>query len=165
MKTELFNQVETTTNELIQLIDSLSEEQLNKIPFEGSWTAAQVGDHLLKSYSVAETLSGNIKTTERNPEEKTEIIKKVFLDFNTKMESPGFIIPSDTLIAKTDLLMALKNRIDQLKEIIRTQDLSQTCLDFSIPGLGEFTRSEWLYFMVYHSQRHIHQLKNICTFI
>ncbi|MBE7179216.1 MAG: DinB family protein, partial [Mucilaginibacter polytrichastri] len=43
----------------------------------------------------------------------------------------------------------------------RDMDLSMLCLGFDFPGLGFLTRYEWLYFNIYHTQRHIRQLRNI----
>ena len=41
---KLFYSVDNVTSELLALVSSFSDEELNQIPFEGSWTAAQVGD-------------------------------------------------------------------------------------------------------------------------
>jgi hypothetical protein len=35
------------------------------------------------------------------------------------------------------------------------------CMEFDFPGFGHLTRYEWLKFIVFHTQRHIHQLKQI----
>lgn len=158
---ELFEAVDKTTMELVQLISSFSQKDINAIPFEDSWTAAQVADHLLKSYAVVETLNGPVKKTERQPGEKIQMIREVFLNFDTKMNSPEAILPAASPIDKETILRSLKSRIAQIKEVIQTRDLSETCTGFIIPGFEEFTRLEWIHFVLYHTQRHIHQMKNI----
>jgi hypothetical protein len=75
---ELFEALDKTTMELLQLISSFSQKDINAIPFEGSWTAAMVADHLLKSYTVIDILNGPGKKTERRPDQKIEKIKEVF---------------------------------------------------------------------------------------
>jgi hypothetical protein len=35
------------------------------------------------------------------------------------------------------------------------------CIDFAHGIFGELTRVEWAYYNIYHSKRHIDQLKNI----
>lgn len=62
--------VSETLQELRKKLASFTEENLNRLPYENSWTAAQVFDHLLKSYSVVETLNGGVKDAGRNPLEK-----------------------------------------------------------------------------------------------
>ncbi len=150
-----------TTSALLQLISSVSAKKLNTVPFAGSWTAAQVGEHLLKSYAIVDVLNGPVKKTERQPGEKIESIREVFLDFTIKMTAPEFIIPTGNLIDKELLLFNLQSRLAQIKEVVQTKDLSEICTSWSLPKLGELTRLEWVHFILYHTQRHNHQLQNI----
>lgn len=161
MNTSILNKFETTTDELVDLLSSLTEEQLNSLPFENSWTAGQVGDHLYRSYSVMEILNGNVESTDRKPDEKLPEIEKLFLDFSIQMESPKEILPSNESIGKEGLLGRLQERIELQKDIIRSKDLSKVCLDFEIPEYGPFTRLEWIGFNTVHTQRHVHQLRKI----
>ncbi len=59
------------------------------------------------------------------------------------------------------MLAAWEDTKAKITEAIKTLDLSATCTVFELPGFGEFTRSEWIWFAIYHTQRHTHQLKNI----
>lgn len=154
-------EIENSFKVLLQMISCLDQEQLNTVPFERSWTAAQVGEHLLKSYGVVETLKGKTRHTQRAVDEKVQEIKALFLNFDIKMESPDFIIPSDGLINKEKLLNGLKEKTNAIASFIQRHDLSLTCLDFELPGYGPLTRLEWIHFMYYHTERHNHQLKNI----
>src|SRR4051812_1885857 len=100
-----------TTAELVHLLTPLSEEQLNKVPFEGSWTAGQLGHHLLRSYGIAEVLNGRTAPTSRPIDEKIKPVREVFLNFDIKMKTPDFIIPSDGWIEREKLLRGLEDRI------------------------------------------------------
>lgn len=161
MNTQIITKFDKTTDELLKLLSSLTEEQLNIPPFENSWTAGQIGDHLYRSYSVMEILTGNVENTNRAPDEKLPEIQKLFLDFSIKMDSPKEILPTTKSINKVDLIEGLKKRISSQKEIILSEDLSKLCLDFEIPEYGPFTRLEWIGFNTVHTQRHVHQLKNV----
>jgi len=46
---ELFESLEETTSELLKTISLFNEEEINTVPFENSWTAAQVADHVMQS--------------------------------------------------------------------------------------------------------------------
>ena len=48
---ELQSDVNKTFTELAEIISSFNEDQINLIPFEGSWTAGQVGEHIILSLS------------------------------------------------------------------------------------------------------------------
>jgi uncharacterized damage-inducible protein DinB len=160
---DLINELDKTTKELLDTVDSFSQEQFNVIPFEGSWTAAQVAEHLWKAESsIPKVLEGASRpTTERQGNEKMELIKSVFLDFTRKYESPEFILPSNERKEKEELLKALKKTRTDIRALTDTVDLSRTFTDFPLPKLGELTGWEWICFAVCHSKRHIRQLKNI----
>src|ERR1051326_4648869 len=107
---EILQQFDATTKELLQLLSSFDQEQINTVPFEGSWAAAQVGEHLRKSYArLPVILVNGVKPTERDPAQHIEEIKKIFLDFNTKLKSPEFIIPENKTYNKQQLISELQN--------------------------------------------------------
>lgn len=162
MKTETLNKITETTDELLSIISSLSEEQFNKIPFEGSWTAGQVTDHISQSFDgIVKVINDKAVPTDREPDKKIELIKSIFLDFTTKMTSPDFVLPAQSPHKKQILIDYLNSLKKQMADAIDKQDLSYIYTDFEIPGFGKFTRLEWVNFLIYHMQRHIHQLKNI----
>lgn len=51
---QISEDVQASATQLLQIFEPLEEVQLNKTPFEGSWTAAHVAEHLLKSNSSIE---------------------------------------------------------------------------------------------------------------
>lgn len=162
MKRETLNKITETTDELLGIISSLSEEQLNKIPFEGSWTAGQVTDHISQSFDgIVKVINDKAVPTDREPDKKIELIKSIFLDFTTKMTSPDFVLPAQSPHKKQILIDHLNSLKEQMADAIDKQDLSYIYTDFEIPGFGKFTRLEWVNFLIYHMQRHIYQLKNI----
>ena len=92
MKETLIQEFEETTFDLGKVLSSFSQDEFNKIPFEGSWTAGQVAEHLFKSESnIPKVLTGNSKETATDPYEKTGLIRSIFLDYSKKMKSPEFI--------------------------------------------------------------------------
>ncbi len=162
MKTEISDLIQTTSSKLLSLVNSFDEQQSKAIPFEGSWTPAQVADHLIRSCNlILSALHGNAEKTGRNPESNRDQIKNIFLDFNLKFQSPEMIRPSDTPAEKAFLVGELTVALDKVREASETMDLSVTSLDVELPGLGKLTKIDWLYFFVFHTQRHIHQLETI----
>jgi len=165
MNQPILESIKFTFEELIEVLGSFSSEEINKVPFPGSWTPGQVGDHLLKSYRVTETLRGEVKETKRIPDEKVKQMEDIFLNFDTKMKSPDFIIPTNKVIDKDRLIESINSKKNELIQLTQLLDLSQTCTSFANPGFGELTRLEWLHFIVVHTKRHIHQLRKIAEFI
>lgn len=152
----------TVVDELVQAVSRFDPEQLNRVPFEGSWTAGQVAEHLyLSNTGFAQLLNGPAGDTERAPDEWVERIKADFMDFNQKAKSPEFVLPRQNYHYKEDLFNGLEEVKSLITTAIQTLDLDKTCLMFELPVCGYLTRLEALTFVIYHSKRHLHQLNEI----
>jgi uncharacterized damage-inducible protein DinB len=150
---------EEANRAVLQLANTFREKGFNTVPFEGSWTAAQVIDHITKSNkSIAQALSLEGKPAGRKPDERTPELAKIFLDFTSKMKSPDFILPTQDNYPKASLIMSLESSVEKLKETASNTSLSDA-IEHS--AFGEITKLELLYFVVYHTQRHTHQLQHI----
>lgn len=159
---EFQNEFENITKDLIELLSSFSQEQLDKIPFPCSWTAGQAAKHLVLSNSgFAQLLNGPEKETNRAPDEFVASIKESFLNFNIKMESPEFVRPPLTSYEKESLLTSMQNIKESIIMALQSADLTRTCIAFEIPVLGFLTKLEAINFVVSHTKRHIYQLKKI----
>ena len=156
---ELFDALDKTWMELIHSVSSVDESIINKIPFEKSWTVAQLATHVTKSnIGMADMLKKGGPTPERDAAEGVAKLKKIFLDFEAKYQSPEFIIPEARDYDKEEVLNDLGKSIHQLKAQRKNGNLSEL---LNVQIFGEITKLELFYFVLYHTQRHIHQLKNI----
>lgn len=159
MTIELSNDLRSTTDEALKILSSLTDEQLNKIPFEGSWSAGQLAEHVTRSINgMAEALRTPGKITDRRPDEKANDFKTMFLNFDTKMKSPLFVLPEQDVYEKDVVIDKFKNASEKIIDSADRVNLSEL---LNLPPIGELTKLELLYFVLYHTQRHIHQLKNI----
>jgi uncharacterized damage-inducible protein DinB len=148
---------------LIKALSTFKPEEFNKIPFKDSWTAGQVAEHVYKSIKGApQLLTAEGLPTQRDPEQNVAGLRQMFLDFTTKMKSPDFILPSDEPKDKDDMMQKLNESFDGIIAAAKTQDANLTVKDFEFPGSGPVTRIELLNFISVHTQRHTHQLQNIC---
>jgi uncharacterized damage-inducible protein DinB len=145
-----------------QLIESFDEDSINKIPSRGGWSAARVAEHIHKSdQGMILLLSGPSRNDERLPDLHAKQIRDLFLDFDTKLNSPDFIIPENKFYHRESLLAVFDADRKKLNEILLHSDLTETCTAFPFPGTGELTRLEILTFILAHTRRHIHQLEKI----
>ena len=155
-------EINKTFEEFMLILSSFYDEQINKIPFEGSWTPGQVTQHIIMSVSgFAELMGGTEEETTRQPDAHVANIRAAFLNFDVKMQSPGFIIPPVKNYNKAELLLTLDQLKSQLNQLIPIKDMTKTCTDFELPMLGYLTRTELANFIEVHTKRHLHQLKNI----
>lgn len=152
----------TTIIDLLQLLTVFDEGQINVIPFKDSWTAGQLSKHVLMSNEgFIEIMNGPHKETQRQPDEMVQKIKTDFLDFSTKGQSADNLKPPLIDYNKNELLISFETLKEKMNHLIEISDLTKTCTAFELPVYGFLTRWEALHFILYHTQRHIHQLKNI----
>jgi len=155
-------EISNTFAELISVFSKISNDQIDVVPFEGSWTAGQVAEHIVKAVSgTPELLNGKVEPANRPYDEQVAGLKKVFLDFNLKMKSPEFIVPTETKHDQAALLNSFSRLGKEMENAAINLDLTLLCKASELPGNGYLTRFEWLSFALVHTQRHIHQLQRI----
>lgn len=156
---DLHLQLHKTTQDFVLLVDSFSGQMINTAPFPKSWSAAQVADHVTKSnLSIAKALQLNGAPINRDPAERVEELKEIFLDFSTKMQSPSFILPSADIYEREAVIGALQNSVEKLNDLAAHTDLS---VMINHQAFGDITKLEIVHFVIYHTQRHLYQLQNI----
>lgn len=166
MPESIINQLKAALDETVQLLSSLNKSELNAVPFKGSWTAAQVAQHLLKAETgIEKLLLTKTEPVTRRPDEKVEETKKIFLDYTAKYESPDFIIPEEKEYNHAELVDVLKENIDKIVEAARSANLNEIApLPEGHPFKG-YTKLEMVHFLTYHTMRHNQQIKNMLPMI
>jgi DinB superfamily len=158
-KEELLVSLKNVVSELMQVLNGFDGQNINTAPVEGSWTAAQVVDHITRSnMSITKAFALTGATINRDPGERVQELKNIFLNFNTKFQSPDFILPTQDVYEKKILIALLNRSVDKIKEVSCQAELSEM---INHPAFGDITKFEILHFVLFHTQRHIHQLKKI----
>lgn len=158
-KQQLVTAINDAANQYINLLQGLTEAEVNHVPFEGSWTVGQLFEHVIKAtISIPKALDAASEQVDRNPEEKIEGLRKTFLDFTTKMKSPAFIEPSEGTHEKQASIDQLRSAFEQLETSATKADLTQVVKN---SPFGDISKLEMLHFVLFHTQRHLHQLENI----
>lgn len=140
------------------VLKKLSEEELNQIPFLNSWSAAQVVNHITKANNH-HFLFAKGRKPERFVDERVLEFKEILLNYELKMESPDFILPDTKYYSKEESIEGIQNAFKQLVIHLNSNELS-LLVETNSP-LGSITKWEIANFIVFHSQRHLHQLKQI----
>jgi hypothetical protein len=135
---EVFEPLDRALLEGLRILSPLSEQQVNTAPFTGSWTAGQVTRHIIN--------------------QRVQELKDLFLDYSIKFQSAPFITPGRDHYDKERLVADLETSVSKLREGCLHTDLDEA---IHHPAFGEITKLELLFFVLFHTQRHIHQLKKI----
>ena len=164
MNGSIINQLEAALGKTVQLLSSFDQKEVNKIPFDGSWTAAQVGQHLyLSENGMDELLLAPTAKVTRQPDANVQELKNMFLDFSIKMKSPDFIIPEDKMYDQQEQIGNLNSVKNKILTAVSQTDLDQIApLPEGHPLAGN-TKLEIVHFITYHTIRHNHQISNIAS--
>lgn len=161
-RVKLLDETSSTMQSFIDESASFNNQEFNAVPYPGSWTPGQCAQHIAMSASgFNDVLNGRVTDTTREPDAGVEQIKAQFLNFDIKMQSPDFVMPGKKFYDQKEMLEALKVIKENFLNSIRSLDLDKTCISFKVPGAEWFTRFEAASFVLYHTQRHIHQLKKM----
>ncbi len=160
-KNEIITAIGDAVLQFTDLMSSVENDKINMVPYEGSWTAPQLLRHVSKSISgMAKAMHLDAKPTERNPGERIEELKTVFLDLSKKLKSPEFIIPEEGTYEKQFTIDDLNKSFKQFKDNANNVNLNE-----QVEGLplGPITKLEIMHFTLFHTQRHLHQMEKICN--
>ncbi len=125
------SEINNTFSEVEQVFASISNEAVNIVPFKDSWTAAQLMQHIILSVSgFNKMMNDQVGESKANPEALKERIKKDFLDLNTKMKSPDFIVPEQKVYKKVELLQTFRELKRSVIQTVNNLDLAKTCPSF-----------------------------------
>jgi hypothetical protein len=158
-KEELLPAIDEAFSQMLELASTLSEEEVNTIPYKDSWTPGELLRHVSKStQAIGGAMKKKSPPAQRNTGEKIPMLRKTFLDFSHKLNAPDFIVPEKRTYTR-------QASIDELKQAAATltTNAEATALDEEVKGLpmGDVTKLELLHFVLYHTQRHQHQFKKI----
>lgn len=161
-KLEIKKDLNESTRKLLELLYEVPEPFFNSVPKEGGWTVGQVAEHLIKvETGTVRLFSGPVEDAGRDHQEKIDEIKDRFLNYETKLKAFGPIVPGDTPKDKTNALEKIQDIRQRLTSLIEIQDMAALITGFEHGLFGYLTRVEWIYFNIYHSRRHMHQIKTI----
>ncbi len=154
--------LQSTVAYLKQAITPVISENVNRLSNLSGWTIGQQLEHLRLSVTGAmPILYGPVKATERSPDQFVKAIKDLFLDFEAKYPSAPVLIPQEKDYDNSTLTTELLDAYEQLEKFIQATDLTDTCVATEFTGIGYLTRLEWVAVAIYHTQRHVKQVKDI----
>mgnify|MGYP000923803890 CR=1 FL=1 len=160
-KDELLSEINKAVSEMYDLTCAMDKDSINTVPFENSWTAGQLLRHVSKSISgMATVMEIPAREAERNAAQRVPELRDLFLDFSIMLKSPESIEPEEGHYSVKNSVEQLTAAYMHLKESATKTDIHEL-----VEGLllGPITKLELLHFVLYHTQRHLHQLKNIVS--
>ncbi len=151
--------MEQTASGLIETLEQVSDSHFNYKPSAKKWSIAQVADHIrLSNQSITKALALDGLEVNRDPAERIQELKDVFLDFTKTFESPSFIIPKNEIYNRLELMTDLLHSLQQIHRLMYKMELN---ILINHPAFGDISKLEILHFVLFHTQRHLRQIKLI----
>lgn len=158
----IHQKLQETRNELLEILEVLSEDQLNKQKDASSWSVRQISQHLSKTDELyAYAIRKGLKS-----DEDSSVVEKSFailIDRKNKIEAPDIAKPTNEHIAYDEVIEKLNHSRQKINELLLTIDdpslLSRKA--FVHPVFKEMLLIDWFRSLYLHEQRHIKQIKEI----
>lgn len=147
--------------ELLSLVNELTDEQLNTRIEEGSWSIAQVLEHLyLLEKSVTNLIQRKLKSDTTKPVVNKPL--KHTLNRSLKIDAPSFLEPHEEFLS----LEKAKGMLEESREgFVRSfEGVERSFLEqksYVHPIFGDLNLAQWVEFIGLHEQRHMDQIKEI----
>jgi hypothetical protein len=160
---QIVSDINKNTDSLLKQLLDFSAENFSVKPAANEWSAAEVGEHiLLIDGIVMKALRGSaLPTTQREYDYKLTVLKPALANTEMKFPSPDLAKPISTHFNRQVLVDELAHLRQEQASLLPGMDLTESCMDLKHPLMGTMTRYEWIYFNIYHTERHLHQLIRI----
>ncbi len=149
------------TKKLLDYLAAVPDAFLFESPAENEWSVSECFEHLVSVERGLSTIfNGSTEAPDRDPLDKQVAIKERFLAFESKLKAFGPIIPKGRYKTRTDIVQAFNGPRQVVMALGEQAGWERVCTGFDHPLFGSLTKAEWLYFCIYHAERHLNQMKN-----
>lgn len=161
-KYKVVTEIDNINEKMFELFRKFDDSNFNKKEYQVGWSAGDLAEHLLLlDKKMIQILDGEKEPTKRDPEEKIEWLKSVFLNIENKRTAPEHLTPSNVDKDFKEILTELTQTRQELINIAGTRDLTLLCVNYEHKTFGMLTVAELIYLIIYHTERHIIQLNRI----
>jgi len=146
---------------VLESIRNLSDEEINVVVEEETWSIAQVLEHL---YIMEVNVTRQIELAlQQDAFDKPGTFPlHVIADRTKKISAPEFLIPSNDFHTVDDLKQKLASSRASLEKIIgQISEDELNRITFAHRRFGVLTLKQWVELVGYHEQRHIDQIEEI----
>jgi uncharacterized damage-inducible protein DinB len=156
--------LEINSNNLLQQVKPCSISQLTFKKNE-SWSIMEILEHICITDRVVYSLVSRPSTNIHDSEQiiGLERFKNFGSNRERKVPAPGLLQPKGKITDLEQFEHIFITQRNSLKEELLNHTIRVDNRTHKHPLMGEMTITDWLYFMVYHSQRHLGQIKELLS--
>lgn len=151
---------EKAGSELENTIRNFPHEKFNQSPSPDKWSAAGIAEHLAKvEQFVVTVMEGTSQKSDgdRDPELKTPYMEAVY-GSDMKFKTFPVLFPSEEPKDKNEMAEKIRSFRDQIIQKAANHSPDNLC-DLEHPHFGHLTVIEYVYFVIFHGERHRKQIE------
>jgi hypothetical protein len=155
-------QLDNNTALFLDILDTIPADKLTARNQHTQWNIMESAEHVLMiEQSVRETLEGKITpVVDRTPDSKVKPIADLFMDLSKRL----FVTkPISSKTVYKDIASYSKD-FRANRELIKAsldKNAEMECKAFEHNLFGYLTKIEWIYYLIYHTERHLQQISRI----
>lgn len=143
-------------------LQNVSSVLYSKQPGEGQWSIQQILEHLtVTEKGVLMMGNGPTTDTDRDPSVTIHQVRDALGDRTSKRVAPAQVSPPGEDKTMEEFIAILESTRQSFIDQANSKGWNQILTLFPHPIAGTMTRLEWLYFHIYHTERHLQQIKEI----
>jgi len=143
-------------------LTDVTEDLYKRHPEEGKWSIQQILEHLsVTEKGVLFMGQGQTTETDRDPSIIIHKVRDFLGDHTNKRPAPAPVIPPGEDKSMAEFLSIIEDTRAAFIEQAKEKGWHEILDAFPHPLTGAMTRLEWMYFHIYHTERHLHQIKQI----
>lgn len=144
------------TEEISDFFKTTDTSLLIHRPSPNEWSALDCFEHMIVVEKMVEkVLQLPSQPSHRAIDAKVTTIKEALLNFNEKYQTTEMFLPTGRYTQEEAVLLFCEQR----EKIWTTGDFKHLYDAIEHPFFGKLTKTEWVYFCIYHAQRHLEQMK------
>jgi len=161
---KLHTDLDNNTALFLDILDTVPADRLQMKNEQTAWSIMECAEHMLiAEQQVAQTLQGPAEPVkDRAPNSKVTRISQTFVDFDKRL-----LALSDPPTLKggykdiTTFSKAFRHNRECIKALLASQPADWLCKRTEHATFGFMTRMEWVYYLIYHTERHLQQIHRI----
>jgi hypothetical protein len=156
----------SNTTALFNSFDFLTQTQLDFKPAPTSWSILECLEHVfLVDVSVSRVIESPAEKTENT---KTELLGEGKLNHilvdkreTHKVVAPEFASPTGRFKTIEEAKQNINAVINKIIDHLNTHKIEEETQIINHFRLGEMTKTDWIHFLIHHTNRHIVQIEEV----
>jgi hypothetical protein len=163
LKAQLFEAIDRNSKQLVDLVNTLTPEQLLLRP-EGKWSVLEQLEHI----ALTDKIVGLLLMRPHSSIAETETVmgqarlEKIIVTLRArKVAAPDLLQPTGSIQTAEQFTTQFTEQRTAFKAAVNDGTIVLDSRTFKHPYLGEMTVIDWYHFIPLHAQRHLEQIKDI----